>query len=172
MPVTGATDPAALMMSRMGPGGAPGGPPGPGGAPAMGPTPFTGNASGGSMGPPMTPQMFELAQLAQRLLMNQQGTQYLSQFLKRIAMMIKSASASQFMQNPKAGTQLASAQEKILKAVSHLSEATPTSGGGISNALMELVKPSQGPGTPGGGGTQMAGGGPGGGGGAPAYPLG
>lgn len=141
----------------------------------MGPTPFTGNASGGSQGPQMTPQMFELAQLAQRLLMNQQGTQYLSEFLKKIAMMVKSATASQFMQHPKAGTKLASAQEKILSAVSDLSSSSPTSGGPISSSLMDLVKPSVTPGgAPGGGGGPpgaMARGGPPGG-GPPAYPLG
>lgn len=140
----------------------------------MGPTPFTGNAAGGAQPPQMTPQMMQLAQLAQRLLMNQQGTDYLKQFLQRISMMIKSANASQFMQNPKAGTQLSSAMEKILKAVDHLGDTTPNSGGPISNSLMELVKPqlqpggSPGPGGPPGAMAQ----GPGPGQGPPAYPLG
>lgn len=173
MPVTGQTDPTALMMQRMGP-GAPPGAGGPPGAPPVGPTPFTGNAAGGAAPPAMTPQMMQLAQLAQRLLMNQQGTQYLKQFLQRIAMMIKSANSSQFQQNPKAGTQLASAQEKILKAVDHLSDTSPESGGPISNSLMELVKnqqPGGAQGGPQGGGPPGQGGGPGGG-GPPAYPLG
>jgi hypothetical protein len=142
----------------------------------MGPTPFTGNAAGGSQGPPMTPQMMQLAQLAQRLLMNQQGTQYLGEFLKKIALMVKSANASQFMQNPRAGTKLSSAMEKILSAVSDLGSSSPQSGGPISSSLMDLVKPPTQPGGPpgGGGGPQgpaargPAPGGPS----APAYPLG
>ena len=171
MPVGGDTDPAALLMSRMGPGAAPG-PGGPPGAPPMGPTPMTGNAAGGAQAPPMTPQMMQLASLAQRLLMNQQGTQYLGQFLRRIAMMIKSANSSQFMQNPKAGTQLSQAQERILKAVDHLSDTAPNSGGPISNSLMDLVKPPVQPGgAPAGPGGPMAQGPPAGQ-SAPAYPLG
>lgn len=173
MPVTGGTDPAALLMQRMGPGAAPsgGGPPG---APPMGPTPFTGNAAGGAQGPQMTPQMVELAQLAQRLLMNQQGTQYLGQFLRRIAMMIKSAGASQFMQNPKANTQLAQAQERILKAVDHLNDTQPNSGGPISSSLMQLAQPQLQPGgaPPGPAGAGGAAAPPPPGQSAPAYPLG
>ena len=173
MPVTGGTDPAALLMSRMGPGAAPG-PGGPPGAPPMGPTPFTGNAAGGQQGPQMTPQMLELAQLAQRLLMTQQGTQYLGQFLRRIAMMIKSASASQFMQNQRANTQLAQAQERVLKAVDHLSDNAPNASGPISISLMELVKPQVQPGGspagPAGAGGMAAP--PPGGPAPPAYPLG
>ena len=122
----------------------------------------------------MTPQIFELAQLAQRLLMNQQGTQYLGQFLRRIAAMIKSANASQFLQNPKAGTQLSQAMERVLKAVDHIQEQSPTAGGPISSSLMDLVKPQLGPGSPSGGappGGPMARGGPAGP-APPAYPLG
>lgn len=172
MPVTGGTDPAALLMQRMGPGAAPSG--GPPGAPPMGPVPFTGNAAGGAAGAPMTPQMVELAQLAQRLLMNQQGTQYLSQFLKRIAMMIKSANSSQFMQNPKAGTQLSQAMERVLKAVDHLGETTPNSGGPISSSLMQLARPQLQPGgaPPGPAGAGGAAAPPPDGQSAPAYPLG
>lgn len=172
MPVTGGTDPAALLMQRMGPGAAPAG--GPPGAPPMGPTPFTGNAAGGTQQPPMTPQMMQLAQLAQRLLMNQQGTQYLKQFIQRIAMMIKSANSSQFMQNPKAGTQLSQAQERLMKAVEHLGDTSPTSGGPISSSLMDLVKPQLQPGgSPAGpAGAGGAAQGPPAGPSAPAYPLG
>jgi len=117
----------------------------------------------------MTPQMFQMAQLAQRLLMNQQGTGYLAQFLKQIAMMVKSATASQFMQNPKAGVKLARAMEHITSAVQDLGDQAPNAGGPISSALMDMVKPPLGP-----AGGAPQGGPPGGkppGPGAPAYPL-
>jgi hypothetical protein len=117
----------------------------------------------------MTPQMMQLAQLAQRLLMMQQGTNQLGAFLRQLAMMIKSAGSSQFMQNPKAGTKIAKAQEHLVSAIGDLNEQSPNSGGAIQNAMMDLIKPPLGPAAGGGGG---GGGGPPQGPQTPAYPMG
>lgn len=175
MPVTGQTDPAALLMQRMGPAGAPGGAPAPpGGPPGGGPPGFAGNAAGNpgatTVPPQVNPQMVKLAQLAQRLLMQQQGTEQLKNFVLQIISMIKSVNSSQFMQNPKATKRFSTAMENLSQGIGDLAETSPNSGGSIQNAIMELMKPAMGPG--GGQGTQMASGGPPQGPTPPAYPLG
>lgn len=179
MPITGQTDPAALLMQRMGPAGPPGGapaPPGgpPGGGATGGPPGFTGNAPGNPGGttqpPQVNPQTMKLAQLAQRLLMQQQGTEQLKNFVMQIISMVKSVNASQFMQNPKASKRFATAMENLSQGVTALGEDSPNAGGPIQNAIMEMMKPALGP--AGGQGTQMASGGPPQGPTPPAYPLG
>ena len=174
MPVTGQTDPAATLLQRMGPAGPPGGAPAPPGGPPgiAGPPGFAGNAPGNpgntTAPPQMNPQIMKLAQLAQRMLMQQQGTEHLKNFVLQIISMIKSVNASQFMQNPKASKRFATAMENLSLGINDLGETSPNSGGAIQNALMSVVKPALGPAGGGGGpdGSPPSGPTP------PAYPLG
>lgn len=117
--------------------------------------------------------MMKLAQLAQRLLMQQQGTEQLKNFVLQIISMIKSVNSSQFMQNPKATKRFSSAMENLSQGIGDLAETSPNSGGSIQNAIMELMKPALGPaGGQGGGAPGGPGGGPPQGPTPPAYPLG
>jgi len=153
MPVSGNTDPAALLMNRVGPAAGPGEMPGAapnsgGGAPPGGAMPFTGAASGGSAPPDVNPQTMMIAQAAQRLLMQQKGTEYLQKFLRQLASMAKSALSSQFMQNPKAERHIAKGMDSFNAAIEELSKNTPEGGDVIANQVAAMIKPPQGPGSP------------------------
>src|SRR4029077_12889447 len=106
MPLQGATNPAALLMQRQGPaiqGGAPSG------MPAQ-------NPAGGD------PQQAMMAQIAQRILQQQQGTDYLKKMLANVRMMLRKAIASNFLQDPKATSDISSAMQKIAASEEKLSK--------------------------------------------------
>ena len=90
----------------------------------------------GAEGPTqITPQMAQMAQLVQRLLMQQKGTEYAKKMLRQLGLMVKGAMNSQFMQNPPAESDLADAFKKINSAVDKLDR---TSGSGAP-ALQSMV---------------------------------
>ena len=91
----------------------------------------------GSPGPTqITPQMAQMAQLVQRLLMQQKGTEYAKKMLRQLGLMVKGAMNSQFMQNPPAEGDLADAFKKINSAVDKLDKSSSTSG---APALQSMV---------------------------------
>lgn len=97
----------------------------------------------------VTPEMMQLAQLAQRLLMGQKGNEYVQKMIRQLAMQIKAAMNSQFMSNPGAESDLASAMQKLNSAVGKMSKTTENSGApALQSAVADLMQPPEGSGSP------------------------
>lgn len=140
MPITAATDPVGMLSQRQGPAmtGA-----GAGGAPNQSAQPPGTNLGQGSPNGP-TPEMQQLAQLTQRLLMQQKGTEYASKMIRQLGMQLKSVMKSQFMQSPKAMEKLAKALSHMDAAASELNSSMDSSGPALSSAVADLTMPPEG----------------------------
>lgn len=140
MPITAATDPVGMLSQRQGPamtGAGAGAAPDPSAQPP-----------GTNVGQPspqqQTPEMAQLAQLTQRLLMQQRGTQYASKMIRQLGMQIKSVMKSQFLQSPAAMEKLAKALTHMDAAAAELAKTMDSSGPALSSAVADLTMPPEG----------------------------
>ncbi len=94
----------------------------------------------GAAGPTqITPQMAQMAQLVQRLLVQQKGTDYAKKMLRQLGLMVKGAMNSQFMQNPPAESDLADAFKKINSAVDKLDRNSGTGAPALQSMVADLM---------------------------------
>lgn len=113
--------------------------PSPGGAAGAAPPP-PGAQMGAQAPAEITPQMTQMAQLVQRLMMQQKGSEYAKKMLRQLAMMLKGAMNSQFMQNPQAESDLADAFKKINSASDKLDRTNAnTNAGPLQSMVADLM---------------------------------
>lgn len=88
----------------------------------------------------ITPQMMQMAQLVQRLMLQQKGTDYAKKMLRQLAMMLKGAMNSQFMQNPAAESDLADAFKKVNSSADKLDRTSAnTAGPQLQSMVADLM---------------------------------
>ena len=118
---------------------APGGGAGGGDAGAAGGAPPPGAQMGAAGPTQITPQMAQMAQLVQRLLMQQKGTEYAKKMLRQLGLMVKGAMNSQFMQNPAAESDLADAFKKLNSAGDKLDKGSGSGAPALQSMVADLM---------------------------------
>ena len=136
MPITGATDPAAMMGQQ---------------APAMGGDAPQGAgvmAAPGAGLPPMQPgspqATMMLGQLAAKMLQKQQGTKYAQDLLKHLSTILSKTIGSMLYENPQAKSDVMDAIKKLENASIKMGQTGPSQSPALTTSLADLVQSGSG----------------------------